>query len=109
MTELEKAMAALKEGIKVKKTTASLAYFQERLEELVAMGSELLIEGREVSQHKCKERVLALFKAKFPEIVSSQIDPDLCPAEDLESSTLFADPLYDPNRHSDEPTNEPVP
>ena len=79
MAKLEKSMAVLKAEVETEKTTASLAYFQERLEELVAMGAELLIEGREAGQAQCKEMILALYKAKFP---------DLTPAKEVVDSSL---------------------
>ena len=47
VTGLERSMAELKARIEAEKTAASLAYFQERSEELVNMGVELLTEGRE--------------------------------------------------------------
>ena len=42
-------MATLKEGVKTEKRATSLAYFQEKSKELVAMGAKLLIEGRDTS------------------------------------------------------------
>ena len=40
-------MVVLMEGIEAEKTAASLAYFQERSEELVAIDAKLLIKRRE--------------------------------------------------------------
>ena len=77
MAKLEKSLAALKVGVEVEKTTASLAYFQERSEELFAMGVELLIEGRTAGWAWCKERMLALITAKLPKLDTALIDSDL--------------------------------
>ena len=68
MTKLEKSMVILKAGVEAEKTVASLAYFEERSEELEAMGVELSTKVREASWSQCKERILALFNAKFPEM-----------------------------------------
>ena len=63
MAKLVKSLVALKVGVEAEKTAA---YFQERSEELVAMGAKLLIEGWEAGWAQCKEKMLALVKAKFP-------------------------------------------
>ena len=55
-------------------TATTLTYFQETSEELLSMGVALLIEGWEVGWAKSREIVLALFKAKFTEMNSSQIN-----------------------------------
>ena len=69
-------------GVEAKKTVSSLAYFQERFEELVNMGAELLTEGREAGWAQYEERMLELFKAKFPELDTAVIDPDLAMTEE---------------------------
>ena len=46
---LEKSLATLRARIEAKKTAVSLAYFQERSNELVAMGAELLTEGKKAN------------------------------------------------------------
>ena len=45
MAKLERSLASLKEEMEAEKTVGSLAYFQERPEELVAVGAELLTQG----------------------------------------------------------------
>ena len=90
VSELEKNMAALKEGLEAEKVVASLAYFEEKSEELVAMGAELMKEGREVGWSQCKGKILAFFKAKFPDLDPSQIDLNIPPIEEENIGSLPA-------------------
>ena len=46
VSDLEKNLVELRAGMDAAKTAAAQAYFQERSEELVSMGVELLTEGR---------------------------------------------------------------
>ena len=75
--KLERKLAAQVDGFEAEKTSAVLAYFEERSDELVSMGSGLMKEGRDAGWSQCKDRVLALFKVKFPDLDPSQIDPDV--------------------------------
>ena len=89
VTGLKRSMAELRVGIEAEKNAASLAYFQERSEELVNMGGELLTEGREAGWAQYKERMMGLFKAKFPELDAAAIDPNL---KILEKATVLTSP-----------------
>ena len=44
--DLERSLREIRAGVEAAKAAAAQAYFQERSEELVAMGAELLTEGR---------------------------------------------------------------
>ena len=46
--DLERKLVALAESLEAEKTTASLAYFEERSRELVSMGAGIMKEGRDV-------------------------------------------------------------
>ena len=99
-------MVALKEKVEAQKIVPSLAYFQERLEELVVMGVELLNKGREANWALCKEKVLILFKVIFPEMDLSQIDPDLSSTEVVVNTPLI-DSFSDPEGCSAELAKDP--
>ena len=57
------------------------------------MGAELLIEGRTAGWAQCKEKMLALIKAKLPELDTNLIDPNLMTSEEAEDVTPPKDRL----------------
>ena len=82
VADLEKNLVELRAGIDAEKTVAAHAYFQERSEELVSMGAELLTKGRTTGWAQYKERMLALIKAKLPDLNPALIDPYLALTEE---------------------------
>ena len=103
VAKLERKLATLRAGMEAEKTAASLAYFQERSEELVAMGAEFLTEGREVGWAQCKEKMLALVRAKLPELDIALTDPDLATVKEAADGTS-AEAFPDAAGRLNEPT-----
>ena len=77
-------------GVDAAKTAAAQTYFQERSEELVAMGAELLTEGRVTGWAQCRERMLNLIKAKLPNLDPALVDPDSACIEEVTAGPKIA-------------------
>ena len=96
-------MTALRARMETEKTAVSLAYFKERSGELVAMGAELLTEGRKAGWAQCNEKMLALVRAKLLKLDTATIDPDLSTTEEA-ANVISIEDCPDPTDCSNEPT-----
>ena len=92
IADLERSLGEVRAGVAAVKTAAAQAYFQERSEELVTMGAELLTEGRTAGWAQCRERMLSLIKARLPDLDPALVDPDSAPAEEVTPGPKEADP-----------------
>ena len=73
---LKEKLVELKKNIEFDKKSAALSHFNEKLEELMAMGAQLMEERYKKGWVECREKVSADFIARFPEVDFTQVDPN---------------------------------